>query len=256
MKIISWNVNGVRSVIDKGFFKWFNKEKPDILCLQEIKADAAKLPERLKNLKGCYSYFSHAKKPGYSGVAVFSKIKPKKIENKIGFGKFDSEGRILKLEFSNFILINLYLPHGGRGKEKLGYKLLVYKKLLTHLKKDLRHFKKRPVILIGDFNIAHTEIDLARPRANKNNIMFTSEERKCLDRLLKLGFVDTFRNFHKEGGHYTWWPYMARARERNLGWRIDYLFASENIIKKIRKTFILNKTKWSDHCPLGMEVKL
>ena len=252
MKIISWNVNGIRSVYNKGFLDWLAKEKPDVLCLQEIKIDNLRLPDKLRNIKGYHAFFSHAKKPGYSGVAVYTKIRPKKVESRLGLKQFDDEGRIIRLDFEKFSLINLYLPHGGRGKERLGYKLAAYKKLFSYLK----NIKNQNIILIGDFNIAHQELDLARPRANKNNIMFTREERGRLDQLIKMGFLDSFRHFHKEGGHYTWWPYFARARSRNLGWRIDYVFISMKMNKKTSQAFILPKVTGSDHCPVGVKIKL
>lgn len=265
MKIISWNVNGLRAVyknlslrsrtlLPKGskrnFLKWLQKSKADIVCLQEIKALSEQLQPELIKPKNYYSYFNSAVKKGYSGVAVYAKEKPIKIERKIGMKRFDEEGRILKLEYPNFVLINLYLPHGGRQKENLDYKLKVYKKLFNYLKK----FGNKKIIIAGDFNIAHQEIDLARPKQNKNNIMFTSRERKQIDKIIKLGFTDTFRKFHKKGGQYTWWPYFVNARERNLGWRIDYIFTSKILIPKLKKAFILSKIKGSDHCPIGIEM--
>lgn len=229
---------------------WLNKAKADIVCLQEIKASPEQLDESLLNHSQYYSYFNAASKKGYSGVAVFTKERPLKVQYKLGFERFDSEGRIIRLDFQKFILVNPYLPHGGRQKENLGYKLMVYKKLFDYLAK----LKNKNVILIGDFNVAHHEIDLARPKQNQNNIMFTPAERKKIDNLLEQGFIDTFREFHKEGGNYTWWPYMANARERNLGWRIDYIFVSKNLDPKVKRAFILSKVKGSDHCPIGIEL--
>lgn len=250
MKIISWNVNGIRSVYNKGFLDWFKKEGADIVCLQEIKAQEGQIPQEILELKNYYSYFNYAQKKGYSGTAVFTNQKPLKIITKLGFKKFDDEGRLLRLDFKNFILINFYMPHGGRGKENLEYKLEVYKKLLQYLNK----IKNQKVLIIGDFNIAHEEIDLANPKQNKNNIMFTPEERKQIDKIIKLGFADTFRKFNQKGGNYTWWPYFANARVRNLGWRIDYAFSSKTLTLKIKKAFILEKIKGSDHCPIGVEI--
>lgn len=251
MKIISWNVNGIRAIEKKGFLKWFQKENPDILCLQEVKAQDGQIPEELIKLKNYYSFFNFAKKKGYSGVAVFTKQKPISIKNKIGMKRFDEEGRILQLEYKDFILINLYLPHGGRQKENLPYKLEVYKNLLKYFSK----IKNKKVILLGDFNIAHQDIDLARPKDNKNNIMFTPEERANIDKMLSFGFVDTFRYFNKASGNYTWWPYFANARARNLGWRIDYVFASKLLMKRIGRGFILSDVLGSDHCPVGIILK-
>lgn len=253
MKIISWNVNGLRSVYSKGLLQWLHKAKPDILCLQEIKASEDKIPAALLKLKSYCHYFNHAQKPGYSGTAVFTKEQPSKAINKIGLKRFDDEGRFLRLDFEKFILINVYLPHGGRKKEKLGYKLACYKKLFFYLK-NIKG--RKPVILAGDFNIAHSELDLARPKQNRDNIMFTPTERKQLDILEKMKFKDSFRIFHKDGGHYSWWPYMANARARNLGWRIDYIFVPNALARKMTSGFILPEVKGSDHCPVGILIKI
>ena len=251
MKVFSWNVNGLRSVIGKGFLEWIQLTKPEILCLQEIKLQENQLPKEVSRLSGYQQFFNFADKKGYGGVAVFSKLNPKNISNKLGLKRFDQEGRFLKLDFGNFSLINIYLPHGGRAKENLEYKLEVYKLFLE----SLRGLKNQNLVLIGDFNIAHQEIDLARPKENKNNIMFTPEERKQIDNLLNLGFQDSFRKFHPgKAGHYTWWPYFANARQRNLGWRIDYSFFSNPLRPKVKDAFILPEIKGSDHCPIGIEI--
>lgn len=250
MKIISWNVNGLRAVYKKNFLKWLEKSGADIACLQEIKAKIEQLPSDLINPKGYFSYFNPATRPGFWGVGVYVRRKPLKIEKVMGLERFDKEGRILKLKYPDFTLINLYTPHGGRQKENLDYKLEVYKYLLNYLKK----IKDENIILIGDFNVAHQEIDLARPKNNQNNIMFTPEERKQIDKIIDLGFTDTFRKFNKEGGNYTWWPYFVNARERNLGWRIDYTFTSKTLTPKLKNAFILHKVMGSDHCPIGIEI--
>ena len=183
-------------------------------------------------------------------MAVYSKIKPLKIELNLGLKRFDEEGRIIRLDFENFILINIYLPHGGRNKENLGYKLKCYECLIHYLRK----IKDKKVILIGDFNIAHTELDLARPKNNQNNIMFTPQERRQLDRLVNLGFIDTFRKFNQENGHYTWWSYAFNARARNLGWRLDYAFISERFIKNLKSSRILKDISGSGHCPIKLDI--
>lgn len=250
MKIVSWNVNGLRSIYKKGFLKWFNKIKADIVCLQETRVFQKELPLDLLRIKNYHLYFNEAEKKGYAGVAVYTKEKPLKIESKLGLERFDQEGRILKLEYSDFILINLYLPHGGRSKENLDYKLEVYKHLLKYFQK----IKDKNVILAGDFNIAHQEIDLARPEENKNNIMFTQEERDQIEKIIKLGFKDSFRMFNKEGGNYTWWPYFVNARERNLGWRIDYIFISKSLSQNVKNASILKEIMGSDHCPIEIEI--
>lgn len=252
MRIISWNVNGIRALYRKDEH-WPDKINADIICLQEIKTQQEQQLSFVSiNPSGYHSYFNPAVRKGYSGTAIYTKERPLEIKQKIGLKKFDSEGRILRVEFLNFILINLYLPHGGRDKSNLNYKLEVYKKLLDYLTK----IKNQKLILVGDFNVAHKEIDLARPKQNIKNIMFTLEERKQIDNLLELGFIDTFRKFHKEGGHYTWWPYMANARQRNLGWRIDYIFVSKAFASKVKDAFILPAVMGSDHCPVGIDITL
>ena len=250
MKIISWNVNGLRAVYKKNFLDWLRKSKADIVCLQEIKAQEEQLPLDLINPVGYFSHFNPAVKKGYSGTAVFTKEKPLKIEKELGFRRFDQEGRVLELKYPQFSLINLYLPHGGRSKENLDYKLECYKILLNYLKRIQKH----NVVAIGDFNIAHQEIDLSRPKQNKNNTMFTEQEREKIEQIVKLGFVDTFRKFNQQGGNYTWWPYFANARERNLGWRIDYAFVSKSLVSKLKNAFISNKVMGSDHCPIGIDI--
>ncbi|MFH0852343.1 MAG: exodeoxyribonuclease III [bacterium] len=250
MKIISRNVNGLRAVCRKDFLGWFKNTSPDILCLQELKLQKEQLPSQLLKPNGYQAFFSFAAKKGYSGVAVFSKKKSVRYEQKLGLTRFDGEGRILRLDFPGFSLVNLYIPHGGRQKENLKYKLQAYRVLINYLNK----LKNKNIILIGDFNIAHTELDLARPKQNRNNIMFTPEERGQLDKIVELGFMDTFRMFHKEGGHYTWWPYFANARARNLGWRIDYCFTSKSLAQKVKETLIMPEVLGSDHCPVGIEL--
>lgn len=250
MKIVSWNVNGLRSVYKKNFLSWLEETNADIVCLQEIKTQQAQLPSELITPNSYESYFNSAVKKGYAGLAVYVKKEPLSVERKLGIKRFDQEGRILKLNYSDFILINLYLPHGGRQKENLAYKLEIYDLLLDYLDK----IKHKNVILIGDFNIAHEEVDLARPKQNQKNTMFTPEERRRIDKIVSLGFADTFRRFHQEGGQYTWWPYFANARERNLGWRIDYAFVSKSLSEKIKEAYIFKDVYGSDHCPVGIDI--
>ncbi|MCL4404964.1 exodeoxyribonuclease III [Patescibacteria group bacterium] len=250
MKIISWNVNGLRAVYRDGFIDWVKKTEADVICLQEIKLQEGQVPTEVADLRGYNAYFSYAQKKGYSGLAVFTKEKPLRVENRSGFGRFDNEGRMLRLYYPGFTLINVYIPHGGRGKENLPYKLEAYKHLLQYLAK----VKDEKAVVVGDFNVAHEDVDLARPNQNKNNIMFTPPEREQLDKIADLGFVDSFRKLHREGGNYTWWPYFANARARNLGWRIDYAFVSRKLSPRLKKAFILKDTKGSDHCPVGIEV--
>jgi exodeoxyribonuclease III len=250
MKIFSWNVNGIRASYPKGLGDFMVSEYPGILCLQEIKAKEEQFPENLLAIPGYHLTVNSAQKPGYAGVAVFSKEKPRSVVTKIGYERFDSEGRILLCEFKEFTLLNLYLPHGGRQKENLEYKLEVYKKIL----KLLGELKDKPVVVCGDFNIAHTELDLARPKGNQNNIMFTPEERSQLDKVEALGYVDSLRMFHPEGELYSWWPYAFDARKRNIGWRIDYLFVSPPLVAKLKDGFVRPDIMGSDHGPVGIEL--
>lgn len=256
MKILSWNVNGIRAAYKKGLLDWFLKTSPDILCLQEIKANLKDFPPELKgdslfSKNSHHLYVNSANRPGYSGTAVYTKKEPVNVKDKIGIKRFDEEGRYLELEYPDFILINLYTPNGSRDKSNMGYKLEAYDYLLKYFEK----IKNKDVILIGDFNIAHEEIDLARPKQNTRNTMFTSEEREKISKMVGLGFVDIFRQFHKEGGNYTWWPYAFNARERNLGWRIDYAFVSKKMLPKVKNAFILPEVIGSDHCPVGIEIR-
>lgn len=252
MKIISWNVNGLRSCYRKGFLIWIKTEQPDVVCLQEIKVNQSTLPQELKNIDGYFFYLNSAQKRGYAGTAIYTKEKPLAVLDKIGLSTFENEGRMIILTFAKYILINLYFPHGGRAKEKLEYKLNCYQKFQRYLKST----KQQKIILVGDFNIAHTELDLARPKQNRDNIMFTSKERQMLDKIIDLGFIDSFRQFHQEGNYFSWWPYAFDARQRNLGWRIDYIFVSQNLSQNLTDAFILKNVLGSDHCPVGIELEL
>lgn len=249
MKIISWNVNGLRSVYRKGFTDFLRKERADIVCLQEIKIDKEGLFPEIVNPLGYVSVFNHAEKKGYSGVAVFSKAKLKNIVQELGFKKFDKEGRSIFIKVSNMTLLNLYMPHGGRNKENLAYKLDCYKFLFKYLRSV-----NTPDVLIGDLNIAHEEKDLARPKSNQDNIMFTPQERSALDNLILLGYKDAFRLFNNESGNYTWWPYRNNLRQRNVGWRIDYSFIRNSISSSVSRSYILKNVTGSDHCPIVIEI--
>lgn len=252
MRLFSWNVNGIRANYKKGFLDWLSKETPDILCLQETKAHIEQLPKELKNIKGYFNYFSKPERKGYSGVALFSKVKPKKVEFNIGIEKFDREGRIIKAEFKDFILFNIYFPNGGMSSERLKYKLDFYEEILIVFEKLLKQGKK--IIICGDVNTAHKEIDLARPKANGKNTGFLPEERAWIDKLLNLGFLDSFRIFNSDGDNYTYWDMKTKARERNVGWRIDYFFVSKNMKKNIISSVIHSEVMGSDHCPIEIEI--
>jgi exodeoxyribonuclease-3 len=254
MKIISWNVNGLRSVYRSDFAKWAEDSGADVICLQEVKAheaDVAHLPLP----QGYQLYFNCAERKGYSGVACYMKKAPERIETKLGHERFDKEGRMIELIYPHLTVVNFYIPNGARDKRDIPYKLEVYDLLYKYFSKLLK--KGVPLALAGDFNIARTEMDLARPRENKNNTMFTPEERAALERLLSLGFTDTFRTLHPEAtGKYTWWPYFANARPRNLGWRIDYELVSPDLATRIDKAAILDQVMGSDHCPIEVDLKV
>lgn len=244
MKIISWNVNGIRSAYNKGLADFIRKEKADMYCFQEIKAQQDQIQNIMSDLSEYRFHInSSRRKKGHAGTAVLYKKAPTNIKNTLGYKPFDVEGRICIFKYQNNEIVNVYMPHGGRQKEKLGFKL----KSFETLKKYIKDRKK--VILIGDINIAHTELDLVRPKSNKNNIMFTPEERAVLDEIEDIGFIDTFRLLHPKTQKFTWWPYAFRARERDVGWRIDYCFM-KNI--KIKKAKILTNVLGSDHCPISV----
>jgi exodeoxyribonuclease-3 len=250
MKIISWNVNGIRAVYKKNFLNWFKSENADIVCIQESKADKSQFPEEIKEINGYSFYCSAAKRKGYSGVAVWTKIKPDFFAAGVDNEIFDNEGRIIRLDLKNFILFNVYFPNGGASPERLKYKMDFYDYFIQYLKK----FKDKSVIICGDYNTAHFPIDLARPKENEKNTGFLPEERKKLDELVLNGFVDAFRHFNKDGGNYTWWDYKTSARERNVGWRIDYFFVSQNCLKNLKSAEIKSSVFGSDHCPVEIEI--
>ena len=240
MKIITWNVNGYRSAEKLGSIKeLITNNDPDIICLQEIKMNSPVI-----NDYGYNCYYNFAKKKGYSGTMIFTKEKPISILYDLGLEKFDDEGRFILLEYNDFILINIYIPHGGRQKENHPYKLASINKLL-----DLINGLDKKVILCTDFNIAHTELDLTNYKTNYNNNMFTYEERTMIDKLLDLGLIDSFRSLVSEGNVYSWWSHRFNARERNMGWRIDYIFVSKELEKSIKEVKYLKEQLGSDHCP-------
>ncbi|MCH9028143.1 MAG: exodeoxyribonuclease III [Bacteroidetes bacterium] len=253
VRILSWNVNGIRAAYKKGLLNWFSKEKPDILCVQETKAMKEQLPDDLINVNGYASYFSSAERKGYSGTATYTKVNPVKVVNGIGIKKFDSEGRFLVTDFTDFILFNIYFPNGKAKEERLQYKMDFYEAFLKHLKKLLKQDKK--IVICGDVNTAHKEIDLARPKENEKISGFLPEEREWIDKLLEAGFIDTFRKFNQKPEQYTWWDMMTRARDRNVGWRIDYFFISDNLKDNLKNALILPEVMGSDHCPVGIELK-
>jgi len=253
MKIVSWNVNGIRAIAKKGFFEWFEKTDPDILCLQETKASPDQLQEELRNIAGYHSYFSSSIiKKGYSGVAIYSKKKPLSVNYGFGIPRFDDEGRIISAEFDDFTLINIYYPN-GKMDGRLQYKMEFYDAFLDFagaLKNEGKN-----LVICGDFNTAHKEIDLDRPKENVDVSGFLPEERAWMDKFVSAGYTDTFRMFNNEGKNYTWWHLVTRARERNVGWRIDYFFVNDGFIPKVKAAYILPEVMGSDHCPVGVEIE-
>lgn len=255
LRLLSWNVNGIRAVYKKGFVDWFLKESPDVLCLQETKAHPEQLTDNLLNINGYKSYFSSSiVKKGYSGVAIYTKQEPVKVEHGFGIPKFDDEGRIIVADYKDFVLINIYYPNGKMSPERLQYKMEFYDAFLDYADKLVK--KGKNLVICGDVNTAHKEIDLARPKENEKISGFLPIEREWMDKFISHGYVDTFRMFNDQPEQYTWWDMQSRARERNVGWRIDYFFVSENFRKNIKNAFIMPEVMGSDHCPVGIELEI
>lgn len=251
MKLISWNVNGIRSVYNKGFLEWFARESPDILCLQETKADFEQFPPEIRSMKEHEISHSSAVKKGYSGVATFSRSKI--LDTKKGEKPcYDTEGRILIHELEDFFLLNCYFPNGQRDHARVPFKMEFCEDILNVMNK-LR--KKKPVIITGDFNTAHTEIDLANPKTNKNTTGFLPNERAWMDKFIGQGYVDVFRHLHPDlKGAYTWWSNRPGVRARNIGWRIDYFFVSTELLSRVKDARIQPEVMGSDHCPIVLEL--
>ena len=247
MKLLSWNVNGIRAVLGKGFGDFVAGENPDILCLQETKARPEQVPLPLE-LGGYRAFWNSAQKPGYSGVAVFTRENPLDVREGLGIDEHDTEGRVLTLEFPDFILVNVYTPNAQDELRRLPYRLAWDEAFRQHV---AREALRKPVIFCGDLNVAHQEIDLARPRENRRNPGFSDEERASFGQLLGCGFTDTFRHHHPDlTGAYSWWSYRAGARQKNVGWRIDYFGVSTPFIKRVKSAAILPHVHGSDHCPV------
>lgn len=250
MKFISWNVNGFRACLEKGFGDFFDSEGADFFCVQETKmqeGQAEFAPE------GYYQYWNSAQKKGYSGTAVFAKREPLAVRYGIGIEEHDNEGRAITLEYEDFYLLCVYTPNAQRELARLDYRM--------KWESDLRDYivsldKKKPVIYCGDLNVAHEEIDLKNPKTNHGNAGFSDEERECFSKLLSCGFKDTFRELYPQSVEYSWWSYMFHAREKNAGWRIDYFVVSDRLMGKVKDSFILGKVMGSDHCPVGIEIDL
>ena len=249
MKFISWNVNGLRAVIKKGFYDFIDSYNPDILCVQEIKANQEQVELDLE--KYPYQYWNSAIKKGYSGTAIFSKIKPISETYGIGIEEHDQEGRVITIEFKDYFLVTVYTPNSKRELLRLDYRQKWDRDFLNYVK-SLE--KNKSVIFCGDLNVAHKEIDLKNPKTNHRNAGFTKEERQGFDNIIDLEFIDTFREFNKDEGHYTWWSYMFQARKRNIGWRIDYFCISKSLKAKLQDAYILKDVLGSDHAPVVMEL--
>jgi len=252
MKIISWNVNGIRACAKKGLLDYIKSEDPDIICLQETKAMPTDLPEELQCPPGYHAVWHSGERKGYSGVVTFTKIKPILSLNKIDIPKYDTEGRIVMTEFNNFILFNVYFPNGQQSDKRLQYKLDFYKDFFDICNDLIAQGKN--VIICGDYNTAHKEIDLANPKQNEKHSGFLPIEREWIDLIINNGYIDTFREFCSEPDQYTWWTYRFGARKRNIGWRIDYFFVNKGFLTNISDAFIQPKTLGSDHCPVGITI--
>jgi len=252
MKLISWNLNGIRAVAKKGLNELIYQMNPDIIGFQETKAQDDQVKEALADLKGYNLYSNSAEKKGYSGTAILSKSKPLNVIYGIGIEEFDNEGRVLTLEFKNFYFTTVYVPNSGGQLLRLDYRVSWDKELLSFLKElEL----KKPVFACGDLNVAHQEIDLKNPKSNYNKSAgYMQEEIDGLNNFINAGFKDTFRHFNPETIKYSWWSYRFNSRARNIGWRIDYFLASEKLMETIKNTFILNEILGSDHCPVGIEI--
>ena len=254
MRILCWNINGIRAVWKKGFPDWFSSEAPDILCLQETKAQVEQLDHEILHFEDYKCYFNSAEKKGYSGVAIYTQHTPLNVQNGLGDPYFDSEGRVIEMEFEKFVLFNVYFPNGGRGPERVKYKLDFYDALFRRAESVRLQNKK--IIVCGDYNTAHKEIDLARPKENVKTSGFLPEERSWMDKIVEMGYIDTFREFNQQPEWYTYWDQITRARERNVGWRIDYFFVSKETRPMVTNAAIHMQVMGSDHCPIELQLAL
>ncbi|WP_209591533.1 exodeoxyribonuclease III [Methanococcus voltae] len=247
MKLISWNVNGIKAILQKGFVEFIKNKNPDVVCLQEIKTNT---PSQILDLSEYKQYWNTASKKGYSGTAIFTKEKPENIT--YGMNNFpDDEGRVITAEYENYYLVNVYTPNSQRGLTRLEYRISWDSKFLEYLN-SLN--ENKPVVFCGDLNVAHKEIDLRNPKTNKKHAGFTEEERMGFDKYVENNYVDTFRIFNKEPDNYTWWSYMHNARAKNIGWRIDYFCTSDSLVDYVKNSIIMDEIYGSDHCPIQLEL--
>lgn len=251
MKITTWNVNGLRAVMGKGFRDWAKRDAADILCLQEIKARPEQLADEMRELPGYTSFWNPAQRPGYSGVASYVKSPLHKIQFGLGVEEFDAEGRVIRMSLSDdLVLYNIYFPNGQRGHDRVQFKLAFYETLLSQC--NLLHADGKKIIITGDFNTAHQEIDLANPKSNANTSGFLPEERAWIDTYLSNGFTDIYRQLYPDRIEYTWWTFITRARERNVGWRLDYFLMSDAFVPRVKDVVIQSDVHGSDHCPVSL----
>lgn len=257
IRLISWNVNGMNAVIKKGFFDSFKQLDADIFAIQETKLQPSKITDEMKHIKGYTSFWSHSTvKKGYSGVGIYTRLKPVNVRHGIGIKRYDEEGRILEMEFEDFIFFNIYFPNGQMSEERLQYKLHFYRDFFQYA--DAYAKAGKHLVIAGDYNTAHNEIDLKNPKANENNSGFLRIERDWLDKIVENGYVDTFRHLYPDTEKYSWWTYRFNARAKNVGWRIDYFFVTESIMKqnRVKNAFICNDIFGSDHCPIGLILQI
>lgn len=252
LEILSWNVNGLRAIMKKGFLDFLSSESPDIVCLQETKTSEA--PLELYQADGYHRYFAMGEKKGYSGAALLTREEPQSIARGFGDARFDGEGRTLIADYGKFVLMNIYFPNGKASPARLDYKMAFCDAFLDYA--DRLQGQGRKIIVCGDVNTAHDERDIARPRENSKVSGFLPSERAWMDKLEAHGYVDTFRMFSQEGGHYTFWDVVSGARARNVGWRIDYFYVSENLKKQVKDAFIMTDVMGSDHCPIGLKIDI
>ena len=254
MRLVSWNVNGIRAAYRKGFGEWLAAERADMVCLQETKAQPSQVGPEVLEPPGFFSCWSSAERKGYSGVAVYSRVEPRSWTRGLGIPRFDAEGRLIEADYGSFILFNVYYPNGGMGPERLAYKLDFYDAFLEHA--EALRAEGRELVVCGDYNTAHHEIDLARPKENATVSGFLPEERAWLDKLEGLGYVDTLRHFSDEPGQYSYWDQKSRARDRNVGWRIDYFWVTPGLLPALTSASIDASVLGSDHCPIAIELDL
>ncbi|MEE8397811.1 MAG: exodeoxyribonuclease III [Desulfobacterales bacterium] len=257
VKLISWNVNGLNAVLKKGFLDAFRTLDADVFAIQETKLQEIKLTTEMKDMKGYQSHWSYSTvKKGYSGVSTYTRIEPERVNHRLGISRYDGEGRLVEMDFGDFIFFNVYFPNGRMSEERLQYKLDFYTDLFAYA--DTHKKAGRRLVIAGDFNTAHNEIDLKNPKSNAKNSGFLRIERDWLDRIIENGYVDTFRHFHPDTVKYSWWSYMRGARDRNVGWRLDYFFVTKDMIDRneVKEAFIDNSIPGSDHCPVGLVISI